>query len=489
MRRTRTPRFILTLPLITQPFQNNILAKRFEVGRKIYNACLGGAVKRYKSMIRSRLYNQTMKLTKGKDKNKMLHDLRKVYRLFEYDFHSDIVSMKHQYRSIDINTAQKIATRVWEAIKSLLFGNSVQVHFKRFGELDSLEGKTNLMGIRFRNNVLCWSGLEIPVYIKPKDTYVQEALTRNIKFCRIIKRPINTKDKYYLQLIMEGIPPTKLNAKTGEVKHPRGIGRIGLDIGTQTIAISSERVVRLEELANGLDPIANEVKFLQRKLERSRRTTNPENFNIQGIPKKKERQWLRSKRYIQILIRLKNLNRKLAEKKKQLHNELANRILSLGDEIYIEKMNFAALAKKRRNENTSDGFKWKRRFGKSILYKAPAIFLRILSQKLQYQGKELYKVNSWSVKASQYCHLDDTYKKKPLSKRWHDFDDGSSVQRDMYSAFLLMCVNLDLKSINQDLCIQKYEKFKQLHDKEIQRLEQQHNLSSMGIKKISNKTA
>lgn len=45
------------------------------------------------------------------------------------------------------------------------------------------------------------------------------------------------------------------------------------------------------------------------------------------------------------------------------------------------------------------------------------------------------------------------------------FEDGTKVQRDIYSAFLLLCHNDDFKTINQDICISKYETFKKAHDK------------------------
>lgn len=48
---------------------------------------------------------------------------------------------------------------------------------------------------------------------------------------------------------------------------------------------------------------------------------------------------------------------------------------------------------------------------------------------------------------------------------WHKFEDGTKVQRDIYSAFLLLCHNDDFKTINQDICISKYETFKKAHDK------------------------
>lgn len=47
----------------------------------------------------------------------------------------------------------------------------------------------------------------------------------------------------------------------------------------------------------------------------------------------------------------------------------------------------------------------------------------------------------------------------------HKFEDGTKVQRDIYSAFLLLCHNDDFKTINQDICISKYETFKKAHDK------------------------
>ena len=159
----------------------------------------------------------------------------------------------------------------------------------------------------------------------------------------------------------------------------------------------------------------------------------------------------------------------------------------MGDEVYVEEMNFKALAKraKKTEKNEKGKFKRKKRFGKSILRKSPAMLISIVAQKLKYQGKELHKVNTWSVKASQYCHLDDTYKKKPLSKRWNDFSESGNgrIQRDLYSAFLLMCINKDLQSINKDLCTVEFENFKKLHDTEIIRLSTEINIACMGIKK------
>ena len=64
--------------------------------------------------------------------------------------------------------------------------------------------------------------------------------------------------------------------------------------------------------------------------------------------------------------------------------------------------------------------------------------------------------------------------------QWNDFN-GIKVQRDMYSAFLIMNVNTDLKTINNDKCNETFENFYNLHNKEVDRLKGNKNLSSIAI--------
>ena len=108
------------------------------------------------------------------------------------------------------------------------------------------------------------------------------------------------------------------------------------------------------------------------------------------------------------------------------------------------------------------------------------MFLDILEQKLKWYGKTLNKVNTWTVKASQYDHCEDTYKKKKLSQRWTTVD-GNDVQRDMYSSFLVMNTADDLKTIDKTRCEETFGNFLKLHDAEVIRLTGNKNLSSMAI--------
>ena len=76
--------FILTLKLDTEKYQENILNKRLEIGRPIYNSCLGELFKRYNHMKESKEYRKVIKLPKGKDRNKQFNNLNKKYGLTEY---------------------------------------------------------------------------------------------------------------------------------------------------------------------------------------------------------------------------------------------------------------------------------------------------------------------------------------------------------------------------------------------------------------------
>lgn len=470
-------RYCVTFPLITEKYQETILNKRFEISRQLYNAVLSKAYKRYKSMIEIKKYRQLKEqINNANEKEKkllykQLNEMYKQYRLNEYSLHKDIQEMQHHFsENIDSFTAQKIATRVWSAFEDLLFGDGKIVHFKKYGELDSLEGKSNKTGIRFKDGFLIWNGLKIPVKIDYNNPYEYQALKDEICYCRIKRRFIKGKYKYYLQIVFKGVPPMKIN-KDGEVKRHIGNGTVGLDIGTQTIAIVSNVDVKLLELADRVNNIEKEKRRILRYMDRSRRANNPDNFNEDGTIKKGKLKWVKSNRYIKAQNKLRELYRKQADVREYQHQLLSNYILSLGNKIKVEEMNFKGLQKrsKKTEKNDKGKFKRKKRFGKSLANKAPAKLLTILDNKLKYFGEKLIKVNTKEVKASQYNHLNCRYNKKKLSQRWNDLN-GIKIQRDLYSAFLIQHVNDDLCNINQEECKRDFERFKILHDKEIERL-------------------
>ena len=197
--------FILTLELKTEKWQEDVLDKRFNIGRQMYNACLDELYKRYNTMTERKEYKKVANMSKGKERNRKFQELNKKYGLTEYSLHTHIKSMQHHFKdNIDSFTAQKIATRVFRAFEKYMFHQAKKVYFKKYSELNSLEGKSNKTGIRFKENKLEWNKLSIPVIIKKNDEYAHMALENKIKYCRILRKFIRGKYKYYIQLILDG---------------------------------------------------------------------------------------------------------------------------------------------------------------------------------------------------------------------------------------------------------------------------------------------
>ena len=323
----------MQFPLETEQYQEDILNKRFEIGRKIYNSLVTVTQKRYKEMIKTKLYRSIkeelkeiyssktkVNITRKKELCKQLNEMYKQYNLNEYSFHTDIKNMqKHFKNNIDSFTAQKLATNLWKSYDKLLFGKGKDVHYKRYETLNTLEGKSNNTGIRFRDNTLLWNGLNIQVKINYNNPYEYQAMQNDIAYCRIVRKFVKSKYKFYLQIVFKGVAPTKVDKETGEIKHQIGSGDVGLDIGTQTIAIVSNTDVKIYELADKVQNIENQKRLIQRKMDRSKRAMNPDNFNSDGTIKKQGNmkvKWVKSNHYIKLQNELKELYRKQVDIRK-----------------------------------------------------------------------------------------------------------------------------------------------------------------------------
>lgn len=208
---------------------------------------------------------------------------------------------------------------------------------------------------------LVYGDYTFPLTLRNPDTqagwYQQEALKCGVKYCRIIRKWVGTKWKYYAQIVLEGYPPIKCDSN-GVAKHPVKQGRVGIDIGTQTIAFSCKDVCDLRVLAPSAraqaKSLVNEIAATLRAMNRSRRATNPKYYNPDGTIKrlkrqhgqKQKREWKYSKRYYRLRAKLRNLYRKLADIRKMEHNILANELLAHGNKFVVEDMNYKALQKR-----------------------------------------------------------------------------------------------------------------------------------------------
>lgn len=221
------------------------------------------------------LYLNEIDEKKKKDYEKELSAIREKYHLTSNYFESYInkIRNKSYKNTIDSNTVQKLANRVWKSTEVCLFGNGKKVHFKKFKTLDSIESKTNKSGIKFDKNncVLNFYKMTIPIKIRKTDYYAKEALENEISYCRIVRKPFHIGYKYFLQIVFRGLPPIKPNRISGQIK-----GNVAIDIGPSTIAAIGEEDGLLEPLSPQSVKDCNKLIIkLSRKLERSRRLANP----------------------------------------------------------------------------------------------------------------------------------------------------------------------------------------------------------------------
>lgn len=492
---------VLTLPLLTEPWQEHILETRFKIMEHLQNSLIAYELRQLKNLKRTRAYRNLMKqLAEAPEdeketlytrRNKMLKDAA----FTEFAFKEAIKPMReHFHVHINRQIANRAASDVWRAFETHLFRGGKEVHFKRRGTLASVACEHAGNGMHYRNGTFIWSGGQskqpsqkprqkpIKLSIKvahPSTDYERAMLEKECKYFRVVRKWMKTRYKYYLQFTLVGGPVQK--------DRPVAPGRVGLDIGTQSLAIASEKEVRLLELADRVNNNHSKLLALQRKMDASRRATNPDNYNPDGtICRGIKLHWNRSNRYNRLAGQVRELQRKNADIRKYQHTCLANYVLSLGSEIYVEQMNFKGLQRRAKETtvNAQGRYNRKKRFGKSLANKAPAMFLTILDGKLVSLGlPKTYRVDTWSFKASQYDHLSQQYRKKHLSQRTQTLDNGDTLQRDLYSAFLIMNSHESRQHTDQGRCEATYNTFKTLHDQEVHRLrtDGRPHLSSFGI--------
>ena len=438
---------------------------------------------------------------------------------------------KERFKKVDSVTVLSVCDHINEAMEKLQYGNANNIHFLPYGEFVPLQGKQANRSIilkrdELKNNsrekeysapYIQHQGMKFPLKLKEKDKFIEETLSNvfyyienedeinrqlisdyknqiklrdTYRVCnnRIVHKQIRGKEHFFVQITLEGLPVSK-RKKDGSFRHTLGSGRIGLDIGTQSIAYVSDSGVELKNLAERSikSTFKNEQKIirLQRKMDRSKRAMNPKNFNEDGTIKKGKKEWIYSNRYQKIREKYRELHRKNAINRKLANLEEINKLRTLGDEVVLEPMNFKGLQKKAKEvtKNKKGKFNRRKRFGKSLLKRCPGTFIADLKLKFKQTDGEIFEVSQWDFKASQFNHITGEYNKKTLSQRFHVFDDGTKVQRDLYSAFLLKCSNEEFNAPNLEKCFDFYNDFKKQHDLKINEIkEKKLKVLNSGIK-------
>lgn len=476
-----TSSYVVTLRMYPNDDDLIELNHRFNIIHHITNVMVKHAKGMLNQLKRDKEYAAILKNHKGKKLSKedsvKLSEIRMKYGLSEYQFHKYVVTQKKIYeKHISIHVAQKIASKVWKSVDKYLFSNGKEIHFKKKQDVNSFEGKSNTTGIRFKDAYVYTNGLKLKTKYRKNDKYIKYALDNHrIKYCRIKRRWHKHQYRYYVDLIMEGIPNKTRNY---------GNQTLGIDIGPSTIAVVSDDECILQELAHNVNSIEQELKKLQRHRDRENRVNNPNNFNEDGTVIKGKHKWYRSKRMKLTDDKIKFLYQRRANQLKEAHNLLANKIISMGTDIVVEDMDWVSLAKKAKNTEKSlktGKFKRKKRFGKTIANHAPSKLIDIINTKLSYIDKKVTKVDCFKTAATKFNHLTGEYMNVNLKDRYVNIDNNQ-IQRDLHSAFNLKHIlitktkdeityNYNLKAMNQNFnqfinnhntCVNELIKQKQL---------------------------
>ena len=147
-----------------------------------------------------------------------------------------------------------------------------------------------------------------------------------------------------------------------------------------------------------------------------------------------------------------------------------NHLRTLGDCFVTEPANAKKLQKRANPEIKTDKkgrMKRKKRFGGSIKNRCPG-YMQVKAKQLFETTGGAYIEVPMEYRASQYDHIADTYIKKKLSQRMYCLTDGTKVQRDWYSSYLLYCINNTYTQIDKRRCKQK---FSAMYQKEKQMIE------------------
>jgi hypothetical protein len=441
MKKSTTPTFLLELPLRVDRGQAKHLRAHFEAARCLYNALLGEAMKRLRAMRADAAWQEARAIPQAhkQERKEAFAQLRQAYGFSEYALHDFAKEANCAWIAdhIDSMMAQTLATRAYHAVNRVCLGKAKKIRFKSKGRgLDSVENKWSKSGLRFvlqppekgNQGWLLWRKDLLLALIDWDDPVVCHGLKHPVKYARLIRRKASSPnaqgadiqgDRYYVQLILEGLPHRK-------PKHTVGTDVIGLDLGPSTIAIvPREGEAQLLPLCEELKPDTRAKRCLQRKLDRQRRANNTQNYDEKGRIKKRGKRrlvWKNSKGYLATRRRIAHKERELAAHRKSLHGRLVHQIIRRGNDIHTEKLSYKA---------------WQKLYGKSVGRSAPGLLIDHLRRTVASTGGTLSEFPTRSTKLSQYCHGCRSYVKKPLSQRWHHCACGiGPVQRDLYSAWL-----------------------------------------------------
>ena len=183
-------------------------------------------------------------------------------------------------------------------------------------------------------------------------------------------------------------------------------------------------------------------------MDRSRRATNPENYNENGTVKKGSHKWVCSKHYLALKAKLADMRRRSVETRRNIHGRVIRILVGSAGTIKVEENNWKALQKGR--------------YGKSVLSGAPSEFIERLRRTAESAGSKVILVNPRKLKPSQHDPMSGTFMKHELWERRCRLGDTSFfVDRDVMAALNLLHADVTTNSYDSEALARALQTSKQ----------------------------
>ena len=252
---------MITIPLITQPWERDVLYKRMELCRSLYNAELGRVEHRYHAMqhdaryrhyrdVIDSVYEQDAK-SRAKAKQapeykaatRLQNDLFKEYGFTSYTFHSRAIEISRPYKELLPTRVAHftIGIPMWQAVHGILLGDQTGFCYKSPGDVHTLssdgrsgirlltpEGRSARDGVDIRGLEQAgfiideWThahrdvplsvayskgkgrrGIRLALRLDLRDDYIVSALRQPLHVLRIVRKEHHGKDRYFVQLTID----------------------------------------------------------------------------------------------------------------------------------------------------------------------------------------------------------------------------------------------------------------------------------------------
>ena len=161
---------VLNLLIDTTKYQKQIISKRFNIYARLYNIDVKHVKKLITRLERNTDYKtylneykqllQKSQLTKS-DKhckaelNKLLNDIRFDIGLTKFGLQSYLKLAGKKYKAnLSSQQVQSISNRVFKSVEKYLFGNGKHISFKKFSDINTIGGTSNLNGVKFNKETI-----------------------------------------------------------------------------------------------------------------------------------------------------------------------------------------------------------------------------------------------------------------------------------------------------------------------------------------------